>query len=319
MNFFKYLFKKVLLVLLGLFLITSLSYVVIFPFINNASLINQPIMNQYFKFLGSIFHSFGQVYHSSSFSNASEYFFYYYKWSLLFEGLTFFFSIIIGFLIGIFLAYKNKKLSEVIVNFIIFLLAAIPTFILAPLILILAEAIDLPVNFILPSNANFGFTLLSSLLPVALLSISAISYYAIIIKNATLKILKQEYITVLKTSGQSSTSIFFKGVFKNLIAATINQVLSMIIIIISFSLILERIFQIPGQSLILTTAFENGEINVLMCLIFYKALLLFTLGLIFEVTSDILQVDNGLNLYYTINFGNVFKKHALLEKGVQNE
>ncbi|WP_027334656.1 ABC transporter permease subunit [Mycoplasmopsis felifaucium] len=313
MNFLKYLCKKISIAILSIILITSLLYVVIFAFINNEFLKSKSLMNQYSEFIGSIFSNFGKVYGSSSFQNAQSYFFNYYKWSLLFEGIAFVISIILGYFIGIFLAYKQGKWSDILISSLIFIFAAIPTFIFAPLMLILAEAIDLPVNFVDPSSATVGYLLLSLILPAALLSISSISFVSIVVKKATYNILKQEYITVLRATGQNSQNIFFKGVFKNLIGDTINQIIPMILLLISFGLIIERIFQIPGQSLILLSSFKDGEINVLMCLIFYKLLLLIGLTIIFEFVSDL------INLKISFNFLQKHHQNRIIIKKLEKE
>ncbi len=136
--------------------------------------------------------------------------------------------------------------------------------------IILVEYTDLPVNFVPIDSLNAGYMLLSLVLPISIILIVTVSFFAIVAKNAMLNILSKDYIKVLKTMGLSNKKIFLIGVFKNLIIETINRMLAVLVFIISLGIVMERIFQIPGQSLILTSAFTNGEINVLMCLVFYK-------------------------------------------------
>nr|WP_307939790.1 ABC transporter permease [Mycoplasmopsis bovis] len=267
--------KKILFALLGIFLITLFFYVLLSQFIINDKFNSEPLSKHFFAFLGSIFSNFGQVYNSSSFNSALEYFGYYFKYSLLFESITFILSIIFGYLLGILLAYKNGKISDAIISLLIFVFASIPVFVLAPLMIILAEYTDLPVNFVPIDSLNAGYMLLSLVLPISIILIVTVSFFAIVVKNAMLNILSKDYIKVLKTMGLSNNKVFFIGVFKNLIIETINRMLAVLVFIISLGIVMERIFQIPGQSLILTSAFTNGEINVLMCLVFYKAFVIF--------------------------------------------
>ncbi|MBT1338967.1 ABC transporter permease, partial [Mycoplasma bovis] len=283
MNFYKYAFKKILFALLGIFLITLFFYVLLSQFIINDKFNSEPLSKHFFAFLGSIFSNFGQVYNSSSFNNALEYFGYYFKYSLLFESITFILSIIFGYLLGILLAYKNGKISDAIISLLIFVFASIPVFVLAPLMIILAEYTDLPVNFVPIDSLNAGYMLLSLVLPISIILIVTVSFFAIVAKNAMLNILSKDYIKVLKTMGLSNKKIFLIGVFKNLIIETINRMLAVLVFIISLGIVMERIFQITGQSLILTSAFTNGEINVLMCLVFYKAFVIFLFSTITEI------------------------------------
>ncbi|ADR25105.1 ABC transporter permease [Mycoplasmopsis bovis] len=309
MNFYKYAFKKILFALLGIFLITLFFYVLLSQFIINDKFNSEPLSKHFFAFLGSIFSNFGQVYNSSSFNSALEYFGYYFKYSLLFESITFILSIIFGYLLGILLAYKNGKISDAIISLLIFVFASIPVFVLAPLMIILAEYTDLPVNFVPIDSLNAGYMLLSLVLPISIILIVTVSFFAIVVKNAMLNILSKDYIKVLKTMGLSNNKVFFIGVFKNLIIETINRMLAVLVFIISLGIVMERIFQIPGQSLILTSAFTNGEINVLMCLVFYKAFVIFLFSAITEIIYDVLSVENNFNYHIK------FRRPAKVVKG----
>ncbi len=309
MNFYKYAFKKILFALLGIFLITLFFYVLLSQFIINDKFNSEPLSKHFFAFLGSIFSNFGQVYNSSSFNSALEYFGYYFKYSLLFESITFILSIIFGYLLGILLAYKNGKISDAIISLLIFVFASIPVFVLAPLMIILAEYTDLPVNFVPIDSLNAGYMLLSLVLPISIILIVTVSFFAIVVKNAMLNILSKDYIKVLKTMGLSNKKIFLIGVFKNLIIETINRMLAVLVFIISLGIVMERIFQIPGQSLILTSAFTNGEINVLMCLVFYKAFVIFLFSTITEIIYDVLSVENNFNYHIK------FRRPAKVVKG----
>lgn len=309
MNFYKYAFKKILFALLGIFLITLFFYVLLSQFIINDKFNSEPLSKHFFAFLGSIFSNFGQVYNSSSFNSALEYFGYYFKYSLLFESITFILSIIFGYLLGILLAYKNGKISDAIISLLIFVFASIPVFVLAPLMIILAEYTDLPVNFVPIDSLNACYMLLSLVLPISIILIVTVSFFAIVVKNAMLNILSKDYIKVLKTMGLSNNKVFFIGVFKNLIIETINRMLAVLVFIISLGIVMERIFQIPGQSLILTSAFTNGEINVLMCLVFYKAFVIFLFSAITEIIYDVLSVENNFNYHIK------FRRPAKVVKG----
>lgn len=309
MNFYKYAFKKILFALLGIFLITLFFYVLLSQFIINDKFNSEPLSKHFFAFLGSIFSNFGQVYNSSSFNSALEYFGYYFKYSLLFESITFILSIIFGYLLGILLAYKNGKISDAIISLLIFVFTSIPVFVLAPLMIILAEYTDLPVNFVPIDSLNAGYMLLSLVLPISIILIVTVSFFAIVVKNAMLNILSKDYIKVLKTMGLSNNKVFFIGVFKNLIIETINRMLAVLVFIISLGIVMERIFQIPGQSLILTSAFTNGEINVLMCLVFYKAFVIFLFSAITEIIYDVLSVENNFNYHIK------FRRPAKVVKG----
>ncbi len=299
--------------LLGIIITITISYVVLFIFLHNNNS-QYPLIKQYFHFIFSIFSSFGSLNSNdlkTSFNSPIELFFFYYQYSLFFVGVSFVLSLFLGFIIGIFLAYKNGKISDITISFIIFSMAAIPTFILAPIALIIASINDLPISFINDEYLGFSYTLLSLLIPIALLSFTPIAYFATTTKNNMLEILSENYITVMKSMGQSTNKIFWKGIFKNLFASEINQIVPILLLTISFGLIIERIFQIPGQSLLFTTMFQKHEIDVIMTIIAFKAFLIFLIAFFCEIVHDVIYLNEEIGWNNLTWFQILYKKSKI--------
>lgn len=57
--------------------------------------------------------------------------------------------------------------------------------------------------------------------------------------------------------------------------------------------------------MILIFVFVNGEINVLMCLVFYKVFVIFVFLVINEIIYDVLKVENNFN--FRIRFYRLIK------------
>lgn len=312
MNFYYFLFKKISLALLGVFITLIFSFVFFGIFINPFP--KTPIIVQLFQYLGSLFtFSYGKIINqsiSNSFVNPALFYFYYSKYSIVFNLCTFLFSLILGTCIGIFWGYKIHTFSEVITNIFIFIFSAIPTFILAPLGIIFAESIDFPINFVEPSILGLNFTIKSLIIPIIILSFGTTSIIAIITKKNLANILSQEYVLLAKTNGMNNFQIFKKIIFKNLMIEQINYLILIFITMVSYGLIIERIFQIPGQSLLLSNILHSHELYIMITFIFFTSLFLYFAQAILEIIYHILKVDNNLNLNFSIKrrTKNLFKK-----------
>ncbi|WP_406615317.1 ABC transporter permease subunit [Mycoplasmopsis hyopharyngis] len=314
MNFYYFLFKKISLALLGVFITLIFSFVFLGIFINPFP--EKPIVVQLFEYLGSLFtFKYGKIISPSishSFINPALFFFYYSKYSIIFYLSTFIFSLVLGTCIGIFWGYKIHTWSEVITNIFIFIFSAIPTFILAPLGIIFAESIDLPINFVEPGILGISFTIRSLIIPIIILSFSTTSIIAIITKKNLANILSQEYVLLAKTNGMNNLQIFKKVIFKNLMIEQLNYLVLIFITMVSYGLIIERIFQIPGQSLLLSNILRSHELYIMITFIFFTSLFLYFAQAILEIFYHMLKVDNKLNLNFSIKrrTHNLFKKET---------
>lgn len=321
MNFYKFLFKKISLSILGVFITLSFCYLLFGIFIENKNFDNDNknfILINLFWYLVSIFtFKYGKIHNSillNAFNNPASLFFHYLKVTILLIFIVLVISIIIGFWIGVFLAYKANTLSEIIINSIILSISSIPTFILAPLGIVFSEKIDYPINFIELGIIDWVATIQSMVIPIIILSIGMIAIFSILVRKVMINILQQDFVIVAKANGFSNSQVFWKTIFKNLIIELLNYLIPFIISLLSFSLIIERIFVIPGQGLLLSSVFKNGELDIFATFIFFNALFLYLGQTLIESIYQILKVDNKLNFVFTFKSKKSIKA---LMKGVK--
>lgn len=295
-NIFTYLLKKIFFLFLSVFVIVSFSYFIVSIYIPNpasANLSEQNIIVRYFLYLGDIlFFKFGLIYDENlqtSFSNPSLLFFNYFKWSFLVIIVTFFLGIILGYIIGVLVAYKYHSSFATGFNTFIFIFSAVPIFIIAPIILSLSENVNIPTLFISPDIISFGITIYSLMIPIAILLLGTIATVSSLTKNAVVFIIRSDYINYIKCCGLSNLQIFFKYILKNSLVSLIGYIPALYVSLITFSLIIERIFQIPGQSIILSNTFELGEINIIMFLILFMTFTILGIQTVVEILQKVLS------------------------------
>ncbi|VEU77938.1 ABC transporter permease subunit [Mycoplasmopsis columbinasalis] len=288
MNFAKYLTKKIFLLAVTFSIALFLGYVFFFLLLNKTQTVS--ILEGFFLFLNNLSKGFGQLYNTTiadAFSSPLTLFWNYYQWSFLFVSTTLVISVLVGLTIGLVMGYKNNKSSDLILSFFVFGAIAIPTFVLAPILIVVAQNNDLPVMFLKPSVLGLNWTIASLIFPIILLLVVPVSIISTITKNTIIKSYTESYIVQMQANGMSTTAIFRKAIFKNICTNLAGNAFGILILVSSFSFIIERIFQIPGQSLLLINMIESNEINVLLCFLFFKLLIFLLFLLLFDTLSDV--------------------------------
>ncbi|TNK81946.1 hypothetical protein C4M97_02530 [Mycoplasmopsis pullorum] len=285
-------FLRILLTIASLFAIVIVTHLFL-DYTMNTTLTSVEIYRNLFVFLFDILiFKFGNLrnhFLQLNYSGVTQLFFSYFKWSLVLIVPSVLFGTILGFILGYFSAKRQSFWFNLFLNFFIFSFATLPIFIIIPIIMEISEALDIPIQFIEPSDLGFGFTLLSLMLPILLMSIQISGIFALYVKTRAIVILNSTYVLYCKTIGLSDFAIFRKAIFKNLCLSLLGTLTSLIALSLSYSLIIERLFQIKGQSVILLNAFEWKEIDLVTFLILFLGFILFTMQFIFETLEEILR------------------------------
>ncbi|MGY5139685.1 ABC transporter permease subunit [Mycoplasmopsis gallinarum] len=295
MKYFTYVSKQLFIYFIFLIITIFGSYIFLYSFFNKNYETN--LLNQFFSFIKNIFNQ--SLKPSSIFLNNSGFesvnFLVYKYWeiSMIILGISFGISLFLGISIGLYLGFKVNSLTENVVSLIIFIFAAVPTFIFAPILLSVAEINDIPILYVADSGPLFWF--LSIILPILLLSIIPISYIATNIKTSVILISKKDFITQLKSNGMSNLNVFFKGYLNHLIANLITELIPIYLLMNSFLIILEKMFQIPGQSMLILLIFETKDFNVLVFFVSIQIIIF----LLFSFIST--TIFNYLTLNYLKN------------------
>lgn len=163
-------------------------------------------------------------------------------------------------------------------------------------------------SFILATSLQYIFAMKLGLLPVALwgsfshsilpaVSLSALplAFIARLTRSSMVEVLEQEYIQTARARGLSSFQIFFKHMLKNGILPVITYLGPMTVAIFTGSFVVEKIFGIPGLGGWFVSSISNRDYPVIMGMtIFYSALLMFAVLIV-----DILycMVDPRIKLF----------------------
>ncbi|CAC13456.1 OLIGOPEPTIDE ABC TRANSPORTER PERMEASE PROTEIN [Mycoplasmopsis pulmonis] len=221
------------------------------------------------------------------------------KWSIFISLPAFIFSVIIGVSLGTLAAYKRASAIDTSINAFSTFFSAVPSFVLAPFIIIFfAKVFNLPWSFRevdAETGITFAETIRSSIAPIFVFTITNISGYVIISRNQIVQVLTSNQVLIAKSKGLTTFQIFRKHVLRNASLPLAAAIIPSYLFILSGSIVLESLFNIPGNAQNILDATKKGEINVIMFnVVFFTGLSMLT-----QILVDIIFVilDPRIKIY----------------------
>lgn len=203
-------------------------------------------------------------------------------------GLTAaFVALISGTVLGSVAALNRNKLIDRIIMVITTAFVSMPSFIMGTLLLL---TLSVKLQWF-PAN---GAELKGLILPVITLALYPMAYITRLTRSSMLDVLGQDYIRTAKAKGVSKFKIIFGHALKNSLIPVITYFGPMLAYIVTGSLVVEKIFAVPG----IGRAFVNSITGRDYPLIMGTTIVLATLIVIMNLVSDILYkvVDPRITL-----------------------
>lgn len=226
---------------------------------------------RFLHWLSRFFTANGKIYSSElnvTNSSISGLFFNQFKITLLFTGLIYIFSIILGNVLGVVAGYKFSKAPDITINIIVSFFAALPLIIIAIIALSTASLFGYPSQYL----REYSFA--SLFVPIMVTSFGTISLFFVRARKKTKEVITSNYYIFAKSLGYNKSQLIRKILIKQLLINQLQAIIPFYIILLSTSIVIERIFSIPGQSIFLSYAFKNAEIDLIMFFFMFSLLVL---------------------------------------------
>jgi len=196
-------------------------------------------------------------------------------------------AVICGVVMGAFAALKRNTLLDRSIMVFSTACVSMPSFIMGSLLLLL---FSLKLGLVPANGASEG----GLILPIITLSLSPMANITRLTRSSMLDVLGQDYIRTAKAKGVSGGKIIFKHALKNALIPVITYIGPMLAYIVTGSLVVEKIFAVPG----IGRAFVGSITDRDYPLIMGTTIILAALIVIMNLISDILYkvVDPRINL-----------------------
>lgn len=298
----RYIFKRIILALISLFILITLIYLLVASFSKNpfagqdpsaaADLaekngLNDPILVRYGRYISGLFRGdFGQIYVlNGEYNNIPEMFFIPLKWTLLITVPSLFLSIFIGVFLGVIAGYNRGTWVDTLISLFVVIFIGLPSFVIAPIMLLIAEKSNGAIisEFLFPDINGWGITLKSLILPTITVTLGSLAGYTILVRNQIVSVLTSNHVLIAKSKGLNQWEIFWKHIIRNIFIPLISFIVPSFTILLAGNIVIEQFFRVPGTSSVIINAFPNGEINVVMFSIAFFA----TIAMFGQIILDI--------------------------------
>lgn len=196
-------------------------------------------------------------------------------------------ALIVGVILGAGAALRRNTVFDKSIMVSMTAFVSMPSFIMGSLLLLLfAVALQW-----LPAN---GTTKAGLILPIITLSLSPMAHITRLTRSSMLDVLGQDYIRTAKAKGVSGRKIIFGHALKNSLIPVITYFGPMLAYIVTGSLVVEKIFAVPGIGRTFVSSITDRDYPVIMG----TTIVLATLIVFMNLVSDILYkvVDPRINL-----------------------
>ncbi len=185
-------------------------------------------------------------------------------------------ALLLGTVFGSTAALMRNKLPDRLIVFFSTLFTAVPSFILATLLL-LVFCIKLQLIPVWSANSHNYF------LPVLALSAYPMAYITRLSKTSMLDALSQDYIRTARAKGVSRFKMIFKHALRNSLIPVITYAGPQIAYIITGSMVIETIFTVGGLGSKFVSAITNRDYTMIMATTIFLASLMVIANLICDL------------------------------------
>jgi oligopeptide transport system permease protein len=222
--------------------------------------LDEPVWKQYFYYLGNLARGdLGPSYIMLNFSVA-ELFAVGLPVSMKLGGLALAFSLLVGGAMGVWAALRQNRLVDHVVIAVATAGSTIPTFVIAPLIQL---GFGLSLRWLPVGGWNDG-ALLNMIAPVLTLALPQLAVIARLMRASMIEALRSHHIRTARALGLSDYSIVVRHALRGALLPVISYAGPAAAALLTGSVIVETIFQVPGVGRYFIDAALNRDYTLVM-------------------------------------------------------
>lgn len=219
--------------------------------------------------------------------------------SLVLCGLSLVLTFALAILLGVFCVLNEGKRIDKTICQVGMVSSNIPSFFLALLfIYIFAVVMGIfPVGgaYSYGAEGSFSDRAWHLVLPVSVLVMEHLWYYAYMIRNMLLEETRKDYVMMNKAKGMSRGQILWKSCMKNVMPGIVVSAASSIPHLIGGTYIIESVFAYPGLGSLSFQAAMYKDYNMLMALCLITAFVTVVFHMLAQVLSQVLNPRVGVD------------------------
>ena len=210
--------------------------------------------------------------------------------TLLLGGVGFMLIFVLALLLGIWCAWNEERLIDRAICKIGTVTSCIPEFWLS-LVLILLFAVELKVfpssgAYTIGKENDLGDRILHLILPMTVVVLGHLWYYAYLIRNKLLEEVRTDYVLLAKSKGVTGKSVMFRHCVRNIIPTYLSIMAISVPHILGGTYIIETVFSYPGIGTLSYESARYQDYNLLMVICLLSGALVILCNMIAQTINE---------------------------------
>lgn len=199
----------------------------------------------------------------------------------------------VGIALGIFAALKKNKWQDHLISTVVMVFISVPSFVYASLLLyIVCFKWNLLPKTMFSSEMYdyFSWPMFKSMLPAVFsLSFGSIAGYARYTRAELTEVLTSEFMLLARTKGLTKSQATVRHALRNAMVPIFPSIIGEFISVLSGSLVIEKIFSVPGVGGLYLASINHQDYDVFMMLSAFYMLVGLTAGLVIDLSYGIID------------------------------
>jgi len=240
--------------------------------------LDEPLLQQYFRYLGQIVTlDFGPSFQYKDWT-VNELIASGFPVSLTIGGLAMVLAFFVGTLIGIFAALRQNSAVDYAVMGVAMMGISIPNFVVAPLLILVCAVY---MGWLPAGGWEWSFSYM--VLPVLTLSLPVIAYIARLTRGSMIEVLHSNYIRTARAKGLPEHMVVRRHALKPALLPVISFMGPATAGLITGSVVIERIYSIPGLGSYFVQGALNRDYTLVMGVVIFYGVVIVLLNFVVDM------------------------------------
>ncbi|MGN0976198.1 MAG: ABC transporter permease [Gemmiger sp.] len=248
--------------------------------------LDQPLPVQFFRYVtGMLRGDLGVSYNISKNTPISQLIQSRLPISIRIGGMAVTLGAVVGLLLGLVAALRHDTILDTLCTVISVIGVSVPSFVFA---LALSYSFGFRLGWF-PMLYKAQQPLMSSVLPSVSLSMFTMASIARFTRSEMMEVLGSDYMLLAESKGISGPALIFRHALRNALIPIITVLAPLVVDLMTGSLVVEKIFSIPGVGSLLVTAIQSNDYNVVISLSFIYSAMYIGIMLVVDILYGVID------------------------------
>jgi oligopeptide transport system permease protein len=192
---------------------------------------------------------------------------------------------VVGLLLGLLAAFKHDTIWDTLATIISVIGVSVPSYVFA---LALSYQFGFKLKWF-PMLFSAKDVIGSSVLPSISLSMFTMASIARFTRSEMIEVLGSDYMLLAESKGLSGNKLIFSHALRNALIPIITVLAPLVVDLMTGSLVVEKIFSIPGVGSLLVNAIQSNDYNVVIALSFIYSAMYIAIMLVVDILYGVID------------------------------